>query len=109
MPRNINYNEIKESNNLILKDNQTIQVEFLDDGIIDDVMFDDGDTSDKYVYQVKDLNDDNKVKIFSIIQMTLLTKLVGKPPKSPKGMKFSISRFRTGTGKFDVDYRVTKI
>lgn len=107
----INWNEIQESNALILKDNEPIKVTFLNNGIQEPYEIFDNRTQKlktitKYSFDVLDLLD-NTEKELSIIQATLMTKLKEFNPLKDKSM--TINRFRTGMTEFDIDYKVAII
>ena len=75
----INWNEIQESNALILKENEPIRVKFLDNGNKEPYEITDKQTGvkktiTKYVFNVIDLND-NFEKEFSTLANRLMTQL----------------------------------
>ena len=101
--KEIVWSNIKESNTLILKENETINVKFLDNGYIEEHEIIDDTTNeakeiDKYIFEVKDL-DDNKKKELSFIQNRAIVKLKAFNPLKDKS--FSIRKFSFGNGKFD--------
>ena len=107
----INWDTVIESNILILKDNETIQVKFLDNGFIDSVEITDKKTNKtktikKYVFQVVNLSDNKKMEL-----STLASRLMGqlKLFNPLKGKSLNVNKFRTGTDDFDVDFRVSQI
>ena len=110
MPK-INWNEIQESNALILKNNEPIRITFLNNGNKETMEIFDKKTEklktiSKYSFDVLDLSD-NTEKELSIIQNTLMTKLKVFIPLKDK--RITINRFRTGISEFDIDYKVSLI
>ncbi|MHA1292211.1 MAG: hypothetical protein ACTSQJ_06035 [Promethearchaeota archaeon] len=107
----INWNDIAESNILILKENETVQVKFLDNGIVDTASIIDKKTNQtkeikKYVFKIVDLAD-NKEKELSTLATRLMIQL--KPFNPLKDKSLYINKFRTGVDVFDVDFRVSEI
>ena len=107
----IDWNKIEKSNALILKENESIRVAFLDNGNHESYEITDKRTNeskivDKYSFSVIDLNDNNE-KVFSTLANTLMTLL--KPHIPLKDKKMSISKFRTGITDFDIDFKVELI
>lgn len=107
----IDWDKIAESNALILKENEAVQVRFLNNGSqgtteIIDKKTNEPKTIDKYEFDVMDLSD-NIEKELSVIQRRLMFLL--KEFKPLKDKTFSINKFRTGTGQFDVDFRISEI
>jgi len=110
MPK-IEWDKIQKSNVLILKENETIQVQFLDNGSHESADIIDKRTNetkkiDKYVFQIIDLSDNEK-KELSTLASRLMIQL--KPFKPLKDKKLNINKFRTGSDVFDVDFRVSEI
>ena len=107
----INWDNIKASDVLILKENETAQVKFLDNGTLDSATITDKTTNQtkdikKFVFSVMDLSD-NKKKELSTLAMRLMIQL--KPFKPLKDRKLNINKFRFGQDVFDVDFRVSEI
>ena len=107
----INWNEVIESNILILKENETVQVKFLDNGFIDSVEIIDKKTNKtktikKYVFQVVNLSDNKKMEL-STLASRLMSQLKLFNPL--KGKSLNVNKFRTGTDDFDIDFRVSQI
>lgn len=105
----INWDDIQESNILVLKENDTIDIIFLDNGIKTTTkIFDKRTNKEKtipiYVFSVSDVKDNNEVKEFSIIQTTLMTKLKDYLPLMEKHL--SIHKKRIGLTEFDIDYDI---
>jgi len=110
MPK-IDWNKIEISNDLILKENESIRVAFLDNGNVDSYDITDKQTNqiktiDKYSFKVINLND-NSEKDFSTLASGLINKL--KPFNPLKDKSLSISKFRTGATDFDIDFKVELI
>ena len=106
------WDEIQETNVLVLKENDTIDIMFLDEGkkdstIIFDKRLDKDKEIPKYVFNVSDLKDNGQVKEFSIIQMTLMNQLKEYLPLSEK--HFNIHKKRVGLSEFDIEYDVLLI
>lgn len=107
----INWDTVVESNILILKENETVQVKFLDNGFIDSIDIHD-ETTDKikkvkkYIFQVLNLSDNKKMEL-----STLATRLMSqlKLFKPLKGKSLNINKFRNGPDVFDIDFRVSQI
>lgn len=111
MPK-IDWNKIQASNILVLNDNQPIRIKFLDEGSettheLVDKRTQKAKTVPKYVFNVIDLNDDNKEKELSTLAITLMLRL--KPFLPLKNKSLTINKFRTGADDFDVDFRVALI
>lgn len=111
MVRKINWDDISESDILILKENEPISVQFLDDGMIDETEVLDKKTDkmkkiNKYVFRVIDTTD-NEEKEFSTLANRLMTKLKEFNPLTDKIML--INKFKTGSDVFDVDFEVSLI
>lgn len=107
----INWDTIVDSDILILKENETIQIKFLDNGFIDSVDIVDKKTNKtktikKYVFRVINLLDNKKME-FSTLASRLMGQL--KVFKPIKGKSLNVNKFRTGTEDFDVDFRVSQI
>ena len=107
----INWNEIQESNALILKENEPIKIRFLDNGNkepyeIIDKQTEKTKTITKYVFNVIDLND-NIEKEFSTLANTLMTKLKEFIPLKDKSI--IINKFKTGFTDFDINFKVSLI
>lgn len=107
----IDWDKIAESNALILKENEAVRVKFLSNGSqgttdIIDKATNESKTIDKYTFEVMDLAD-NVEKELSVIQRRLM--FVLKDYKPLKDKSFNINKFRTGSGQFDVDYKISEI
>ena len=107
----IDWDKIAESNALILKENETVQIKFLNNGSqgtteIIDSKTNEPKTIDKYEFDIIDLSN-NTAKELSIIQRRLMFLL--KEFKPLKDKSFNVNKFRTGTGQFDVDFRISEI
>jgi len=107
----INWENIVESNLLILNENETVQIKFLDNGFIDsadivDKLTKKTKTIKKYVFQVVNLADNRKMEL-----STFANRLMGqlKLLKPLKGKSLNINKFRTGQEDYDVDFRVSLI
>jgi len=107
----IDWNKIEKSNALILKENESINIQFLDNGSqettdIIDKRTGKQKTVDNYVFQVINLNNDSE-KEYSTLSMTLMNYL--KPFNPLKDKKMSIRKFRTGVTDFDIDFEIRLI
>jgi len=110
MPK-IDWNKIEISNDLILKENESIRIQFLNEGSVDSYDITDKQTNKvktikKYLFEVLNLND-NSEKDFSTLASGLMNKL--KPFVPLKNKKMTISKFRTGATDFDIDFTVELI
>jgi len=110
MPK-IDWSKIEKSNDLILKENESIKVKFLNNGNskaydITDKHTNKVKTITKYVFSVIDLNDNNEKK-FSTLANTLMTYLKQYIPLKDK--KIIINKFRTGPTDFDINFKVSLI
>lgn len=111
MVRKINWDDITESDILILKENEPISVKFLNNGMIDETEVLDKKTDkmkiiNKYVFKVIDTTD-NEEKEFSTLANRLMTKLKQFNPLIDKVLL--INKFKTGPDVFDVDFEVSQI
>ena len=107
MPK-INWNEIEISNDLILKENESIKIAFLDNGNqeayeITDKQTNEKKTITKYSFKVLNLND-NSEKDFSTLASGLMNLL--KPLIPLKDKRMIISKIRTGLTDFDIIFKV---
>ena len=107
----IDWNKIEKSNALILKENESIRIAFLDNGNEESYEIIDKQTNEKktitkYVFQVINLRDNSK-KEYSTLAMSLMNHL--KPYIPLKDKKVSIAKFRTGPTDFDIDFKVEQI
>ena len=110
MPK-IDWNKIEKSNVLILKENEQINIQFLDNGRQETIEIIDKRTNkpktvDNYVFQVINLNNDDE-KEYSTLSMTLMNYL--KPHIPLKDKKMSIRKLRIGADDFDIDFEVRLI
>lgn len=111
MVRKLDWDNITESDLLILKENDTISITFKDNGAIDDIdVYDEKTEStktvDKYVFKVID-KADGKEKEFSTLANRLMNKL--KEFKPLKDKTLVINKFRFGKATFDIDYKVSQL
>lgn len=111
MPK-IDWNSISESNVLILKENETAQVKFLDEGShetteITDKATNELKTIDKYVFKVVDLSDNKKKELSTLSNRFMVVLKSLKPPF--KDRSFNINKFRFGADDYDIDFRMTEI
>lgn len=107
----INWNEIKESNILILKEKEPAKVKFLDNGSVDVIEILDKRTEklkkvNKFTFKVIDLND-NTEKEISTLSSRLMNQLKEHLPLKDKS--FNIMKFSTGYDDFDKDFKVNII
>ena len=107
----INWDKVIESNALILKENETVQVRFLDNGFVGSAdivnkLTNKTKTIKKYVFQVVNLADNRKMEL-----STLATRLMGqlKLFKPLKGKSLNVNKFRIGSDIYDIDFRVSQI
>jgi len=110
MPK-IDWNKIEKSNALILKVNETIRIQFLNNGNQETVDIIDKSTGkqktvDNYVFDVINLVN-NTEKEYSTLSMTLMNYLKAFNPLKDK--KVSIRKFRTGATDFDINFEVELI
>lgn len=111
MSKNIDWNKISESNILILKENETVQVKFLDNGKQESTDITDKTTGktkeiDKFVFQIIDLSD-GKAKELSTLANRLMIQLKAFKPLKDKSL--NINKFRFGSDVFDVDFKISEI
>lgn len=104
-PKKIVWKEIKESNDLIHKENQVVKLKFLDNGIIDDIELDDK-IIEKYVFKVLDLNTGKEMS-YSTLSKRLLLRLMDFEPLIDKS--FTILKKRIGNTKYDIDFDVNEV
>jgi len=107
----IDWNKIEKSNDLILKEGNSIRIQFLDNGNqenyeIIDKQTNEKKTIDKYTFNVINLNDNTK-KIFSTLASGLMNHLKSFTPLKDK--QVIINKFRTGATNFDIDFKVELI
>ncbi|MFX0011930.1 MAG: hypothetical protein ACFE9R_16560 [Candidatus Hermodarchaeota archaeon] len=114
--KEIVYENIEDENLLILADNETIRIEILNNGYEDEAEIEEVNekTKDielkvvpKYVYEVKDLNDNNAEKEWSTLSKTVPRYFKEHLPL--KGKKFSVFKRVYGKGKFDKEFIITPI
>jgi hypothetical protein len=107
----IDYSKIKESNILILKSDKPIKVEFKDNGYeseqeIIDKQTNNKKTVPKYVYDVLDLNDNNKEKELSFLAKEFPITCQEFIPLKKK--QFLIRRIE-GIDEFDIKFKMIQI
>lgn len=105
--KEIVYENIAESDTLVQADNTTIRVEFLNNGYIDDVELDDGTKVDGYFYDVLDMDDGNKEKVWSTLSKRAVLALKEHLPLI--GKKFRIRKYTTSDKQTDKYYEVSEI
>lgn len=107
----INWDNIKESDILILKENETVQVQFLNNGIPDSTDITDTKTNkiktiNRYTFKIIDLSDNRKKELSTLATRLMIQLKLFKPLKNKK---LNINKFRTGQDSFDIDFRVSEI
>lgn len=105
MTKKIIWNQVKESNELIHKEQQIVKVQFLDEGIIDELELDDK-VVEKYIFKVINL-DNGKEMTYSTLSKRLLLKLMDFLPLKDK--KVSILKKRIGNSVYDIDFDINSI
>lgn len=107
--KEIDYEKYKsEAKIVFLKENETVRVKFLDNGVPEDTEITDKNSNikkviTKFVYEVIDLSDNQK-KELSTLSTRLIRKLGAFYPLKDKSL--SIRKFKFGNTDFDVDFQV---
>lgn len=103
----IDWNKIEESNILVQKDNEEVNIQFLNEGFVEQYEVSKDVFIPKYVFDVKDLDDDNKEKEWSILSNRGINKIKALAPL--KGKKYNVLKDAYGNEVFDKDYHFTPI
>ena len=104
--KEFNWNNIKESNELIISEGKTVRIRFLNNDVNTDKIDIKGKEKNKYIFDILNLFNQKEME-FGIISNPLMNELKKYQPLENK--EFSIRKYRVGASEFDIEYELNHL